>query len=124
MIEKLDIEDYENFQELAKKITEVHEELFPDATLETQCAKFEEEFEKFRSAKNDEEIKFALADMFIVVCGIRRFNYGIFHMIFYGILQGIPDNHEFAETIINKMNKNIKRKWDNKDGYYKHTTIN
>lgn len=124
MIKELDIRDFENFQELADRVMEVHEELFPDATLETQCAKFDEEFEEFRTSKNDEETKFELADMFIVACGIRRFNYGIFHMIFYGILQGIPDNHEFAEAIVAKMNKNIKRKWDNKNGLYKHTTLN
>jgi hypothetical protein len=124
MAKELNIEDFENFQELAEKITEVHEELFPDATLETQCAKFEEEFEEFREARNDEEIKSELADLFIVACGIKRFNYGIFYILFRGLIEGIPDNHEFAEAVIAKMNKNIKRKWDNRNGLYKHTTLN
>lgn len=128
MIKELNVNDFEDFQELAEKIMEVHEELFPDATLESQIEKFEEEFTEVEHAAkvlmSDEETKNELADLYIVACGIKRFSEPLFTILHAGLVKDVPDRQEYAEAIINKMNKNIKRKWNNKNGLYKHTTLN
>ena len=128
MIEELNVEDFNDFQELAEKVSEIHTQLFPDATLDSQIKKFEEEFGEVEHAakvlKSEEETKNELADLFIVTCGIKRFSEPLFTILHAGLVKDVPDRLEYAEAIINKMNKNIKRKWNNNDGYYKHTTIN
>lgn len=128
MIKELNVDDFENFKELAEKIMEVHTQLFPDATLESQIKKFEEEFEEVEYAayvlKSDEEVKNELADLYIVACGIRRFSKPLFIILQASLINDVPNSQEYAEAIITKMNKNIKRKWNNKDGLYKHTTLN
>lgn len=128
MIKELNVDDFEDFQELAEKVSEIHAQLFPDATLKSQIEKFEEEFEEVEHAAkvlmSDEETKNELADLYIVACGIKRFSEPLFAILQAGLVKGIPDRQEYAEAIITKMNKNIKRKWDNKNGLYKHTTLN
>ena len=128
MIEELNVEDFDDFVTLAEKVSEVHAQLFPDATLESQIKKFEEEFEEVEHAAkvlmSDEETKNELADLYIVACGIKRFSEPLFAILQAGLVKDIPDRQEYAEAIIAKMNKNIKRKWDNKNGLYKHTTLN
>lgn len=128
MIKELNVEDFEDFDELAEKVSEIHEQLFPDATLESQIKKFEEEYEEVEHAAkvlmSDEEIKNELADLFIVACGIKRFSKPLSIFLQAGLVKGIPDSQEYAEAIVAKMNKNIKRKWNNKNGLYKHTTLN
>lgn len=128
MIEELNVEDFDDFITLAEKISEVHAQLFPDATLDSQIKKFEEEYDEVQHAalvlKSDEEVKKELADLFIVACGIKRFSDPLFVILQAGLVKDVPDRVEYAEAIVNKMNKNIKRKWNNNDGYYKHTTIN
>lgn len=128
MIKELNVEDFEDFDELAEKVSKIHAQLFPEATLESQIKKFEEEFEEVEHAAkilvSDEETKNELADLFIVACGIKRFSKPLFTILEAGLIEGIPDRQEYAEAIVNKMNKNIKRKWDNKNGLYKHTTLN
>lgn len=128
MIKELNVEDFEDFDELAEKVSKIHAQLFPEATLESQIKKFEEEFEEVEHAAkilvSDEETKNELADLFIVACGIKRFSKPLFTILEAGLIKGIPDRQEYAEAIVNKMNKNIKRKWDNKNGLYKHTTLN
>lgn len=128
MIEELNVEDFEDFITLAEKVSEVHAQLFPDATLESQIKKFEEEFAEVEHAasvlKSDEETKNELADLFIVACGIKRFSEPLFTILQAGLVKDVPDRLEYAEAIVNKMNKNIKRKWNNTNGLYKHTTLN
>ena len=127
MIQELDIKNYDDLIDLFDAVEKVHAELFPDATIETQCAKFSEEYNEMQEAaeqRDEIQIKNEAADCFIVAAGIHRFNHAVGYILFKVLCDGIPDNYEFAEAIINKMNKNIKRKWDNKNGYYKHTTLN
>ena len=128
MIEELNANDFDDFQELAEKVSEIHAQLFPDATLESQIKKFEEEFEEVEYAAkvlmSDEETKNELADLYIVACGIKRFSEPLFTILQAGLVKDIPDRQEYAEAIIAKMNKNIKRKWNNNNGLYKHTTLN
>lgn len=128
MIKELNVNDFGDFQVLAEKVSEVHAQLFPDATLDSQIKKFEEEFDEVEHAatvlKSDEETKNELADLFIVACGIKRFSRPLFLILFAGLINDVPDRLEYAEAIVAKMNKNIKRKWNNKNGLYKHTTLN
>lgn len=128
MIEEINVEDFDDFITLAEKVSEIHAQLFPDATLDSQIKKFEEEYGEVEHAatvlKSDEETKKELADLFIVACGIKRFSEPLFTILHAGIINGVPDKLEYAEAIVNKMNKNIKRKWNNNGGYYKHTTVN
>ena len=128
MIEELKITDEDTFFSLFEKVSKAHEKLFPEATLETQCAKFDEEYEEFKNATEDEDICYEYADCFIVAAGIYRFNKGLGECLGKLLVTDLGKNStlrgELAEAVVNKMNKNIKRKWDNKNGLYKHTTLN
>lgn len=127
-MEELKITKEDTFYDLFVKISKAHEELFPDATLESQCAKFDEEYEEFKNATDSKNIYYEYADCFIVAAGIYRFSKGLGECLgkLLVIVLGKNDalRMDLAYAIVDKMNKNIHRKWDNKDGYYKHTTIN
>ena len=56
--------------ETVMTITEWHAKTFPDATMEDQLRKFDEEMEEYDRTPTFEE----LADMFIVACGLCRFD--------------------------------------------------
>ena len=122
-IEHITLETSDTFSTLFEKVVEVHKKLFPDATLQSQCDKFNEEFEEFKQAEAEEDICAEFADMFIVAAGISRFSPGLGEFIAKSMID-VPDKVQFANAIVDKMNKNIDRKWDNKNGFYKHTTIN
>ncbi len=56
-----------------EKIKKWNEETFPDATLGGQLEKLEEEFEEYCSAYySADDVKKELADIFIVLGGLRR----------------------------------------------------
>ena len=120
-----------NFQtagELANKVSEVHKQLFPNATLKTQCAKFEEEYEEYKQAQGIEALE-ELADLFIVACGIYNFNKAIGTLIYSNIVKKLQTDLEafkaFKEAVCEKMNKNQKRVWaEIETGYYKHESNN
>lgn len=128
MIKELKPENYTDFEELKEDIKIIHEELFPHATLGTQCAKFEEEAEELQIAKTEEEIKEEYADLFIVACGIGRWcpelaDCLILHLI--NRLTCVEHKIELMEVICRKMNKNQERDWgEMSDGYYKHQVHN
>lgn len=110
-------------KETIDTIIKWHEETFPDATLDGQRAKWNEEIEEYKKDRTMQE----LADMFIVACGIARFDSVValeyFSVVFYalnewkvvgccGVLQVIIDN---------KMEKNRKRVWNKTgNGTYHH----
>lgn len=110
-------------KETIDTIIQWHKETFPDATLDGQIKKFEEELNEYNEEKNMQE----LADMFIVACGIARFNSIIaleyFAVVFkalrtwkilgvIGVLQVVIDE---------KMEKNRKRVWKTtSEGTYHH----
>lgn len=127
-MEELKITNEDTFYDLFIKVSKAHEELFPDATLETQCAKFDEEYEEFKNATEGEDICYEYADCFIVAAGIYRFNKGLGECLGKLLVTDLGKNDtlrgDLALAIINKMNKNIKRKWNNNNGLYKHTTLN
>ena len=127
-INYITLETSDTFSTLFDKVVEVHKKLFPDATLQSQCDKYDEEFEEFENAKDGEKIYDEFADMFIVAAGISRFNKHLGEHLSQLMVKSLGDNNkmrfDFADAIVNKMNKNIDRKWDNTDGLYKHTTLN
>ena len=107
-----------------EEIKEWNEETFPDATLAGQLAKLEEEFKELAEAKEMEEKEKELADVFIVLGGLRRWESHV----------GRHIENKFAEDmpfpllgcllgeIQKKMKINRKRVWKKSgDGKFHHT---
>lgn len=122
-IEYIELDEDDTFFNLFEKVSKVHEQLFPNATLESQCAKFDEEYKELEDADGI-DICLELADCYIVAAGIYRFNKGLGDFIGKAIISSLEDNKtlrtSLAVAIVTKMNKNIDRQWNNIDGYYKH----
>lgn len=127
-IDYITLEETDTFSTLFNKVKDVHTKLFPDATLQSQCNKFDEEYEEYKNAKDGEDICQEFADMFIVAAGIARFTKHLGEFLCYLMTNDLGDNTvlrvSLANAIVTKVNKNIDRKWDNNDGYYKHVTVN
>lgn len=105
-------------KETIKTIIEWHEQTFPDATLEGQRAKFEEELGEYEEARSMLE----LADMFIVACGVARFD-SAWALRCFGIVSKKLRTWEtlgvagaLQLTIDEKMAKNRKRVWNKTGG--------
>lgn len=62
------------FEKQMNEIMKWNEETFPDATLAGQLAKLEEEFDEYYKATTPEEEMKELADVFIVLAGLRRWD--------------------------------------------------
>lgn len=103
-------------------IAKWHEETFPDATLEGQLAKYrDEESEWIASDYKDLN---ELADMFIVACGVARFDMYESSYLLADVLDWLADEgisfdklKSFIET---KMKTNRQRKWAISNGKYQH----
>ncbi len=115
----------ENIDNRLNSIKIWHEKTFPDATLAGQLAKLEEEICEFlKVGKKDKAALFEeIADILIVCAGLRRFDSKI----------GISTENNYLNNatldilsvidlaIIQKMNKNRKRKWEKtEDGRFHH----
>lgn len=100
-----------------------HTETFPDATLDGQIAKFEEEEKEYNKAPlRSEDSLFEVADMVIVSAGIARFNYveGI-RMLAYAVELAEFSVGDIWQAVEKKMKKNRKRIWNKTaDGQYHH----
>lgn len=105
-----------------------HKDVFPEACFEGQLKKWEEEYGEFltaRTHKDTAEMVAELADLFIVACGIMRFNLiqGCQRMLLWNELRY---THGWAlstceEAINKKMKKNRARKWEYQgNGNYHH----
>lgn len=121
-------ENFEKVGPLAEKVSEVHKQLFPNATLETQCAKFDEEYNEYLEAEGIEALE-EIADMFIVACGIYNFNKAIGNLLCGNIVEKLHKDLgifiAFRDAVCEKMNKNQKRVWaETETGYYKHESNN
>ena len=110
--------------ESIKTIIQWHEQTFPDATLEGQIEKFDDELSEYGESECLEE----LADLFIVACGIARFDNVSALVAFervceilklWRVYYGEPVPLQMA--IDNKMQINRKRKWSVGKGNYQHT---
>jgi hypothetical protein len=103
-------------------IIQWHTETFPNATLEGQLQKFEDELQELLES-NYEDIT-ELADIFIVACGICRFSLVRGMTAFWKIADltaGMLLIKKQFETAVNKkMEINRKRKWGCNKGYYQH----
>lgn len=118
------------FEQLENQLEEIkkwNEETFPDATLAGQLAKLEEEFIEFDEAINGgnvEEIQKEMADIFIVLGGLRRWESRIGGMITNSILEGMPATvfDGLLKGITKKMEINRKRTWKKSgDGKFQHS---
>lgn len=112
-------------KETIETIIKWHRDTFLDATLDGQVKKWNEELKEFRETQYTDVHEFA--DMFIVACGIARFdiNLGLYYFseIYDWLGSDIPfDVQELIEAVNNKMEKNRKRVWaKTAEGTYHHT---
>lgn len=114
-------EDIVSEWDLKSKINKVHEYLFYNATLETQCTKYSEERKEFIDAESEEDRLEELADMFICACGIKRFSYNIGKDLCDSILKNYNfDKNKILLAVCDKMNILQHREWEENNGYYKH----
>lgn len=112
-------------QETIKSIIEWHTKTFPDATLAGQKAKFDEEIIEYNKAETQAEIASELADLFIVACGIARFNNiqatTYFALVWHAYSHSFIIESDFEEALNKKMAKNRKRVWNKTaEGTYHH----
>ncbi len=115
----------ENIDNRLNSIKRWHEKTFPDVTLAGQLAKLEEEIcESLKVGKKDKAALFEeIADVLIVCAGLRRFDSKIGISIENNYLNNAtPDILSVIDlAIIQKMNKNRKRKWEKtEDGRFHH----
>lgn len=108
-----------NWEKLEKEIIEWHTKTFPDATLEGQLIKLEEELNELVNAKNKKEKLKEAADVYIVLCGLKRWNCQIEKFITrFWFVPAIS----LYNAVIEKMNKNKARTWaKTTEGSYHHT---
>lgn len=116
-------------KETIKSIIEWHEQTFPDATLEGQWEKFRDEELEYEEADNKDVFSKAalmeLADLFIVACGIARFDLLEGLDAFEEVLHWINNCSCFEvpyvmEAVKEKMQINRNRKWTISKGNYQH----
>lgn len=103
-----------------------NEETFPDATLGGQLAKLEEEIEEMMQAKNNEDTMKELADVFIVLGGLRRWDskIGISQENRYTAIMDTPILTSLIVEIAQKMKINLKRVWKKSgDGKFHHEEV-
>lgn len=101
-----------------------HKQTFPDATLDGQIRKYQEELREWEESQYEDTSE--LADMFIVACGIARFDLaqGLIYMAdLYDQFVGNDSIgvDKVMSKVENKMAKNRKRVWNKTaDGTYHH----
>ena len=111
-------------KETVLSIAKWHQETFPDATMEDQLRKFDEEMEEYERSPSYEE----LADMFIVACGLCRFDLIVALSYFTIVATALNERKEiyssaiFPIKVAEKMEKNRRRTWEKTpQGNYHHT---
>lgn len=110
-------------KETIETIIQWHRETFPDATLEGQLEKFEDERVEYGESESLEE----LADLFIVACGIARFDYVVALRAFWFVekvldiwTEASVSRYALQEAVEQKMQINRKREWVIGKGNYQH----
>ena len=105
-------------------IAQWHQQTFPDAELVDQITKFDEEYNEYRHDPSFEE----LADMFIVACGIARYDTTTAMGYFFIVSSELENRKEIAASVLfglaidKKMAKNRERTWEKTpQGNYHHT---
>lgn len=108
-----------NWEKLEKEIIEWHTKTFPDATMEGQLIKLEEEMNEFSNSETKEEKLKEAADIYIVLCGLKRWNCQIGNFVMY---YSFSYEDDLYEAVVEKMNKNKARIWaKTTEGTYHHT---
>ena len=111
-------------KETIDTIIQWHRETFPDATLDGQKQKWEEEYNEFIKTQCDSEDElYEIADMIIVSCGIMRFDYALgLDYLCDSFDKGDYTPSEKWEAVEEKQAKNRKRIWAKQEnGSYHHT---
>lgn len=136
-IKELEIINNEVLLDFMERVRDKHQELFKDITLMSQITKFSEEYNEMEEAikhidENSDAFYEELADMFIVACGILRFNEALGKCLCKSIVDDFTYKKDekgndylsaLTTKVIEKMNKNIKRVWSKtKNGNYKHVS--
>lgn len=106
-----------------ENIREWNKKTFPDATLAGQLMKLEEEINEFCMAKKDKKQDEELADVFIVLGGLRRWNSRIGAYYENTLLEDMTllTMHKLYNSIKHKMEINRKRVWKKSgDGKFHH----
>lgn len=108
-------------KETIDTIIQWHKDTFPDATLEGQFSKFNEEKTEMMMAIGTHRLE-ELADMYIVSCGIARFNYAMGLDRMLQTLNSLRNYtiQELLYAVESKMEINKKRKWQKSNGLYHH----
>ena len=107
---------------LDDKIVEWHKNTFPDATLESQLLKLDEELKEVVDAQRNGEKEKSydeLADVYIVSLVLAKRFDSTTGKYFLGLLEEHPAP-ESLKRVEKKMEINAKRKWIKKDGVYRH----
>lgn len=108
-------------KESIKSIIEWSEQVFPDATLDGQWEKLDEEHKEWESSDNDIS---ELADMFIVACSIARFStvdaLSAFGSVRDELQKAFVTWSTLEKAVNEKMQTNRARSWEKRDGQYKH----
>lgn len=116
--------------ETNKTIKKWHKKTFPDATLTGQLEKFKEERLEFETETDTKKKMLELADMYIVICGIGRFDMLIAVALWEDIKSLLLSNFpmyspperivRLRAAINKKMRINRQRTWNKLNGQYKH----
>lgn len=112
-------------KETIKSIIDWHEQTFPDATLEGQEQKWEDERDEWENTSYGSKYELEeLADMVIVCCGIMRFDYveGFNYLAAtLGRIQVMPTNgKDLWGAVERKMAVNRQRKWNKIGNKFQH----
>lgn len=108
-----------------EKMAKEHEKLFPNASLESQIWKLEEEAKEFQLAETEQDKMKELADILIVCGGLYRWcplvaktqAYSVYRTIDYDFNVYISD---FESEVNRKWQINLKRKWEWNGKTYHH----
>lgn len=112
------------FDEEMEKIKKWNEKTFPDATMAVQLLKLEEELREFTETKTQKEQTKELADVFIVLGGLKRWDCLIGNFIRNRLLDDTPVCvlKMILKAIRRKMDVNRKRTWKkSSDGRFQHS---
>lgn len=108
-----------DWEKLEREIIDWHAKTFPDATMEGQLIKLEEEMNELANSANSEEGLKEAADVYIVLCGLKRWNCQIEK--FVTRFWFVPVSTLY-KAVVEKMNKNKARVWaKTAEGTYHHT---
>lgn len=107
-----------------EKMAKEHEKLFPNATLESQVWKLEEELKEFQSTETEQDEMKELADVLIVCGGLYRWCPLLAKTqadSVYGTICYIDVRvSDFEKEVNRKWQINLKRKWEWNGKTYHH----